>query len=200
LALLVAGLALVVAGAAATPARVAGVTAEPTVTAQSAGQSQAAATITIGEGAAPPDAQVVLPISLSVRSGVEVGAVEVRLGFPSRSLAFVKADPSGLAIGTGADVEAEVRPAGSEESPVLHVRVATRAEGGKRQGLGDGPIAYLTFRVAATARPQTTIALTHEASVWTNDDPPRTVAPVIASKAEVVVAAPPVTGCFFYMH
>jgi hypothetical protein len=159
-------------------------------------QDAPAATVTLTEGSAPPDAQVVLPLALSVREGTRVGEVEIRVGFPGTLLSFVSIERSGLAVAADAELRSEVGKGSSEGTSVLHATISTA--GKSRQPLPDGPIAYVTFRIAKEAKPGSSIPLGHEATVRAPDG--GAVAPVVATPAEVKVSEAPPPACVFYMH
>lgn len=155
-------------------------------------------TLSLGEASAPPGAPVVAPLTLSAPEGVRVGSVEVRLTYPKALLAFVKIEPSGLALGVGATVQADAKGGPDAQSSTLHVSISTPA--GSRQPLPSGPLAYLGFTIDESAKAETSIALTHAAEALTTDDPPRLVKPLVAAPATISVSVPPVPACFFYMH
>ena len=163
-------------------------------------QTAGTTTISITESSAPPDSQVVLPLALDAPDSVRVGAIDVRLTFPKALLTFVSVEPSGLAVGVDAVVQSDVKPGAKEGESVLHATISTTGSGGSRQPIPTGPLAYVAFRIAKTAKPETVITLTHEVSATTVDDPPKPVAPIAASAAQIGVAKEPVPACFFYMH
>jgi hypothetical protein len=171
---------------------------EATATGGQAGSAET--TVTVQTSNAPPDAQVVLPVFLAAPEAVKVGRIELRVGFPKEVLTFVKVEPSGLAVGVDAEVKAEVKDAPSPGFGVVHASVSTVGPNGSRQSIPGGPIVYLVFTIDKTAKAGTTIALSHEATASTTDDPPKPVTPLTASKAQVIVSEPPAPACFFYMH
>lgn len=161
-------------------------------------QSAESTVLSLGEASASPGEPIVVPLTLSPAESVDVGTVEVRLTYPTAVLSFVKSEPSGLALGTDATLEAEVTAASDAKSSVLHVSVSAASGSGKP--LPAGPLTYLTFKVSAEAKPETPIAMMVTATAFTAGTPRRAVEPLVAPNPKITVAAPPVTACFFYMH
>lgn len=154
--------------------------------------------VSVGESAAQAGSPVVAPLTLAAPGGVEIGAVDVRLTFPTALLTFEKIEPSGLALAVDAVVQAEVKAEPDGKSSTLHVKVFTAPASGR--SLPSGPLAYLAFKVSETAKPETSIALVHAAEALTTGEPRQQVRPLTAAKAAIKVARPPVPACFFYMH
>lgn len=161
-------------------------------------QPEKVTTLSVAESAAQAGAPVVAPLTLSPAAGVAVGAVEVRLTHPKALLAFVKIEPSGLALGVDAVVEAEVKAGPDAKSSTLHVRVFTAPGSGR--ALPSGPLAYLGFKISDSAKPETAITLVHAAEALTTGRPRQPVTRLAAANAIITVARPPVPACFFYMH
>jgi hypothetical protein len=195
----VAGAALWVAPFTGVSHSAAGVRSRPSVRPDSAQDASSPVTITFGDSAAPPDAEVVVPMSMSVPDGIPVGAIDVRLGFPKSQLAFVKIEPSGLAIGVGAELQAEVAEQAGGQI-LLQLRVFTKRDGNGQKPLPTGPLAYVAFKIDKSAKPETEIPLAHEATASTTEAPPRPITPVVAAPVAITVARPPVPACFLYMH
>ena len=161
-------------------------------------QQPAGATLSIGQSAAQPGAPVVAPLTLATAEGVELGSVTVRLTYPKALLSFVKVEPSGLALGVGAVIESKIDVGRDATSTTLIVKVFTAPASGR--SLPPGPLAYLGFKISETAKPESAIALVHAAEALTAGEPRQPLTPVVAGKATIRVAPPPVPACFFYMH
>ncbi len=158
-------------------------------------------TVHLGEGAAPPGGQVVLPVSFSsAENVVKAGAIDLRVTLPKAKLSFVKIDPSGLAVGVSATVQANVKDGDAAGPPIVEAHISTIGPGGGRLAIPSGPVAYLTFTIDTSAEPGDAFDVSLEASVRTTDDPPRTITPVGTADGQITVASPPVPMCFFYMH
>ena len=156
--------------------------------------------LTLGEPSAPPGSPVTVPLTLSVPESVNVGSLEIRLTFPKALLTFTKVEPSGLAVGLDARVEATVESGPDAKSSTLRVRVATPGNAGERKPLPAGLLAYIGFTIAKTAKPDTTISLVHVATARTTHSDPRPVTPLGIANGKINVTKPPVPACFFYMH
>lgn len=161
---------------------------------------QTDAKLTLGEPSAPPGSRVTVPLTLSVPESVNVGSLEIRLTFPKAQLTFTKVEPSGLAVGLDARVEATVENGPDAKSSTLRVRVATPGSAGERKPLPAGLLAYIGFTIAKTAKPDTTISLVHVATGLTTHSDPRPVTPLGIANGKINVTKPPVPACFFYMH
>lgn len=158
-----------------------------------------ALTIGLGEGAAPPGSQAVVPLTLTAPDTVAVGAITLRVTLPATQLVFTKIDPSGLSVGVGAKVTAEAQAA-TDGTSVLRVSVTTGGEGGSGQAIPPGPVAYLTFTVGQNASSGSTLTLPTEVTATSPGPSPRPLTPVAAASGTVTVTEPPVPACFFYMH
>lgn len=161
-------------------------------------QPDGATTLSLGESAAPAGSPVVAPLTLSAAGGLEIGAVEVRLTFPTALLTFEKIEPSGLSLAVDAVVQAEVKAEPGGQSSTLLVKVFTAPGSGK--ALPSGLLAYVGFKIHESAKPETSIALALAAEALTAGEPRQPVTPVAAANATIKVARPPVPACFFYMH
>jgi hypothetical protein len=155
----------------------------------------ASGTIALGDASAAPGSAVVSPLSLSAPEPIHIRALEVRLTYDSSLLSFDKAEPSGLALGISAEVTAAVEESADEGSSVLRLRIAAPSE----RELPPGPLAYIRFRIAQKALPETAIAIRIEAVGQTADAPGQAVT-LDAAPGRIIVSAPPVPACFFYMH
>lgn len=156
------------------------------------------ATISIGESAAQAGAPVVAPLTLASAAEMEIGSVTIRLTYPKALLSFVKLEPSGLALAIAAVVQSEVEPGPDAKSSTLQVTVFTAPGSGR--SLPRGTLAYLGFKISEKAQPERAITLVHTAEALTAGDPRQPVKELIAGKATITVARPPVPACFFYMH
>ena len=163
-------------------------------------QTPAVTKVSVAEVSAPPGAPVVLPVTLGAPEGVSIGTVEFRLTYSTTLLTFVKMEPSGLALGLGAVLQAVVEKGPDARSATLRGSVSAPMSGASRQPLPSGPLAYVAFTIAKSAKPGTSIVLTHVASASTSDAAPQPITPVVAAKVKIDVARPPVPACFFYMH
>ncbi len=156
--------------------------------------------VAIASGTAAADDEVVLPVNLAFPDGVRVGAIDFRLGFSKTQIAFVQIEPSGLADSVDVAVQSELKAGPGGDDSVLHASLSTITPKGSRLAIPTGPVAYVTFKVAKTAKAGSVIPLTFEADVRSTDDPPRVLTPAVASRTEVTVASGAVFACFFYMH
>jgi hypothetical protein len=84
------------------------------------------------------------------------------------------------------------------KSSTVRVTIGAPADGG--QPLPPGPLAYLTFAVDKSAKPETAIELAQVATAFTAGPDAKPVTPLSAPKLKITVARPPVPACFFYMH
>ena len=156
--------------------------------------------VSISEGNAAPDEQVVLSVSLSASDAVPVGAINIRLGFPKALLTFVEIELSGLSLAVEAKAHAEVRKGPNDADSILDATISIVSEAGSQRSLPVGRVAQLIFQVDKSAKPSTWIPLTHEVTASTTDDPPQLITPVNTYKTRIGVSLAPVTACFFYMH
>ena len=154
----------------------------------------------IASGTAAADDEVVLPVSLSFPDGVRLWSVDLRLGSSKAQIAFGMIEPSGLADSVDVAVQFELKAGPGGDDSVLHASLSTITLKGSRLAIPTGPVAYVTFKVAKTAKAESVIPLTFEADVRSTDDPPRVLTPAVASKTKVTVASGAVFACFFYMH
>jgi hypothetical protein len=169
---------------------------------ESAAVSQDSGTVkvTLGEQSAQPGAPVVLLLTLSVPAEAPPSSIEVRLTYPTALLTFVKVEPSGLALGVSATVEAVVVKGPDANSSTVKATITTPAGVTPRDTLSSGALAYFSFKVAKEAKPATTIPVTLGAVMKTADTKTPALSPVLAVNGKVTVTAPPVPSCFFYMH
>ena len=156
--------------------------------------------VSLGQASGPADAQAVVPLSMSGSGDPKLASVTVRVPFPTALLTFVKVDPSGLAVGVDAKITTDVKPGSGADTSVLHATIASSDAGGQRRALPLGVLAYITFRIAKDAKPETTVPLAAEASVASIAEPSKQITVAKVAPGEVTVAAPPVPVCFFYMH
>lgn len=154
--------------------------------------------VNIGEGTAPPDSKVMLPVSVSAPETLKLGEIKIRLGFPRALLEFVSMELSGFALASGAEARTVVQPGSSKDQSVVELTISTSSPDGPQLALPSGRLGQLVFRISKTAKPSTWISLTHTAAVSTRDDP--SSMPVEAYKTRIGVSLPPVSACFFYMH
>jgi hypothetical protein len=162
-----------------------------------AARAQQATTITLSQTSGPPDSDVTVPIYFAGAKGVRAGSLELQVAFPAAPLTFVRGELSGLGEGVGAALEAKATP-GHDES-TLHVSLSTKGSP-SREPVPDGPIAYLVFKLAKSAKPGAVFPLKSKATVRSMDDPPKPIEPVSVPESQIVVSDPTVTSCFFYMH
>ncbi len=155
--------------------------------------------VAISSGTQAADGEVVLPLSLSVARDVTIGSVDLRIAFARAQLEFVSIEAGGLADSADAEVKGEVQAGASAGEAVLHATIST-AGTSARLPIPAGPIAYVTFRISRSAKPESAIPLALEARLATTDNPPKPIAPVATSAGQITVASAPVFGCFFYMH
>jgi hypothetical protein len=152
-------------------------------------------TIEIAEGYGPPGTKVTMPVDFKASDGVRAGAVEIRLTLPP-TLTFEAAAASGLSQGVGAELTSE------QKGDAVRVVLAVRGEpaGSPPRPIPDGTIAYLTFTIAQTATPESVIPLEPQAILRPLGDGPNAVVPMKAAATRIVVTAPPIPSCLFYMH
>jgi hypothetical protein len=169
-------------------------------TAPAGAQTAEPTTLTIGEQTAPPGAPVVVPLTLSAPDTVKPGSIEIRVTYPKATLTFAKLDPSGLALGASATIEANVGKGPDAASSTLIATIATPADPAERKALASGLLAYIGFTIAKDAKPGTTVPVKLQSIVRTADAEEKPVAAVTSVNGKVTITAPPVISCFFYMH
>ena len=140
--------------------------------------------------------EVVLTLSLSTPSGVEVGKAVSEVTYPPKLLVFQEVRRGLSAEAVGAEVKADNKPADAENS-VLTVTI-TAKEG---DFIPPGMLADLVFVIAKDAPQEKLVPLKNKVSAWTAKTPPTAIAEMTGKDGEVqITATPPVFACFFYMH
>jgi hypothetical protein len=174
--------------------------AERSTLQESSSGSSKPVSVSVGEANGYPDADVVLPVSLSRAADAPDGSIRIQLTFPEAQLNFVKVEPSGVAVAAGVTARAKVTKGAAAEPSMLEVTIATAADAKPRRPLPSGRIAELVFHIEKHATRDAWIPLTHQATASSTDDPPKPIEPVVAYRTRIAVSTPPISACFFYMH
>jgi hypothetical protein len=156
--------------------------------------------LTIGEQTGPPGAAVVVPVTLAAAESVKPGSIELRVTFAKATLTFSKFEPSGLALGVSATVETTIVKGPDAATSTLVATITTPPGTDPRNAFSSGVLAYVGFTIDKDAKPGTTVALKAFSTVLSADAAPRAIVPVATGDGKIIVAAPPVISCFFYMH
>jgi hypothetical protein len=154
-------------------------------------QESIAARITISQTAGGPGTDVAAPIFLVTAEGVRVGAISLRITFPS-ALVTLKQAKSDVKIRNAVKPDAE-----DPALAVLELEIDGAEPG---TVIPDGQIADLTFQISKDAKLEEYIALKGTAVVRTPDAPAAEVAPVRVYEGLIMVTADQIFSCFFYMH
>jgi hypothetical protein len=152
----------------------------------------------LGMGQGKPGDEVVIPATLRVADGAEVGAFTLKVSFPRALVSFEEVRK---AIGAQA-ANAEVTSALEEPAPGAEQASATisvTAEAGK--ALGSGTVVDLVFKVAEQAPLESVAALSGQILAMAAGASPAPIAPAQVDDGEVAVAETTLMfSCFFYMH
>lgn len=146
-----------------------------------------------------PEAEVPVPIYFE-SGGVTAGTLSLEITFPAKLLSFLKAEKSFLVEAAKGQIQADVQSDSRADQSTLKLTLSTPAGETPREFIPDGPIAYLTFRVAKEAPLDTEIVLAAKAGGVTTDDPPRPIPSIATSDGRILIKLVPLTACFFYMH
>ena len=159
-------------------------------------QEKAGARLTLSPGSGLPDSEVSLPLYLW-DSGSTLSSVAVTLVFPGSALSFERAELTVVSEAVGAELKIQGPASGPETTRViLEIGVPTKSTPGET--LPDGPLAYLTFRIAKEAVLGGNIAVVLETKAVA--DPQKPAESLESPEALITVQSQPLTACYFYMH
>jgi Cohesin domain len=166
--------------------------------------AQNATTISLGAVSGLPKSEVLIPVLLTpFPSELKVGEIKASIGFDSQWVSFLRAEKGFLLDGVGAGFQADLKAdAGKPGHSVVNLSVATK--GDPRQGLREGLVLTLAFRIDEKAPAGTTVEVAiSDASASDISDPPKAIRPVVGKNGSIEVLSPeqsPYIPCFFFTH
>lgn len=164
----------------------------------SMGQDSAIAFVDMPQSGGPPNGEVLVPITLTLGRGTEIGSLSMTVRFPIEPITFQKIELRGVAEALGAEAKAEVTQ--EKDETVLQLTIATPEKDGGRSALPQGPLADLRFKIAKDTKPATVIPLTIVASNATGTKAVAGPVKLETHDGRILVSNPAVITCFFYMH
>ena len=121
-------------------------------------REQQEARLNISQASGLPEAEV--PVSIYFASGgAAAGALSIEITFPAKLLSFVKAERSFMVEAAKAQIQADVESGAGGDKSTLKLTLSTPAGETPREFIPDGPIAYVTFKIAKEAPLDTEILL-----------------------------------------
>jgi len=161
--------------------------------------SQEATTIELVEAYGPPGANITMPVDLRAAPGVQVGRIDLEFAVPRAVVTFARAVLSDLSRSLGVQLTADAKP--DEHGRMSIVRVTlTTPEAESKRAIANGQVAYLSFRLAETAKPGTVISIKPTVTVRPLDSAETILQPIDVPNSEIMVSSPAAASCFFYMH
>ncbi len=153
---------------------------------------------------ATPGASFSTPVYFTPAKGVQVGRLKIELSFVSANLKFVKLDQGLLVEKDNLDLKSELKTDKNDkgiETSTVTIQAAVPSPESAKDGISDGVLAYLVFKVDEKGRPANiTLHVTGEAKEVKTGKP---VKDFVASDSRVDVFAPgnlPTVACFFFSH
>lgn len=161
-------------------------------------EPEAIARATILEARGVPGEVRPVPLHLTRGKGVEVGSLSITIRFPMELITFERVELGGIAEATGVEAKAEVKK--ETDHAVVQLAIEAPEQDGVRQSLLDGPLASLYFTIADNAAHKTVIPLVIGEATATGTRAGAAAVKLEMDDGQVVVSAPLITACFFYMH
>lgn len=172
--------------------------AGPLMMPASSRQQAATAKAVLLEARGVPGESRPVPLHLTMGKGVEIGALSLAVRFPPKQVTFQRVELGGIAAGSGVTAKADVKE--GKEGTVVQVVVDAPERDGARTPLLDGPLATLWFQIAEAAEPKTIVPLEFVSAAATGAKPGSGPVKLETQDGQIVVSAPLITACFFYMH
>ncbi len=172
----------------------------PAGTAQRAGESteKTASRISLGRNSNSPGTTVSLPLYFTAAPKIEVGKIILEIGFPSRELEFVKAEPEFTA---NVEIKPEKRPGSGESRATVQLEISSSK---LQEGvIAGGLLGQVVFKISDETQPGSVPVTIPKVTAYRAGTPSEEVKPVAAFEAAVEVVprgANPYIGCFFFSH
>ncbi len=151
-----------------------------------------------------PGASFSTPVYFTPGKGAAVGRLKIEVNFVSANLKFVKLDHGLLVEKHDLELKSELKTDQNEkgvETSTVMILASFPSAASPKEGISDGVLAYLVFRVDEKGRPaKIALRVDAEATDLKTNKPMQNLQ---ALNAEVDVYAPgnlPTVTCFFFSH